>query len=60
MLSALGDEEALSGLERIDRLEKVSGKPAPKPLVALKNKRVRFRECVEKGELESVVRRFLV
>ena len=60
VLSALGDEEKLNGLERIERLESVSGKPAPKPLVALKNKRVRFHETVDKEDLESVVRRFLV
>ena len=59
VLDALGDSGSAQGLELIDRLQTVSGKPAPAPLVALKNKRVRFTDFTEKDAMLSVVEEFL-
>ncbi len=59
VIEALGTEVDVSGLDLIDKLESLTGKPAPKPLTSLRNKSERFNTSSEKDELESVVRGFL-
>ena len=47
------------GLAEIEELESFTGVPAPTPLAALRNAKVRFSECVEKEQMEDVVSKFL-
>lgn len=47
------------GLAEIEELESFTGVPAPAPLAALRNAKVRFSECVEKEQMEDVVSKFL-
>jgi len=60
VLEALGsDADDTQGPALIDRLAEVSGKPAPAPLAALKDKTPRFTDCTEKNGMQEVVRDFL-
>ncbi len=47
------------GLAEIEELESFTGVPAPAPLAALRNAKVRFSDCVEKEQMENVVSKFL-
>lgn len=47
------------GLAEIAELESFTGVPAPAPLAALRNAKVRFSESVEKEQMEEVVAKFL-
>jgi threonine synthase len=59
VLRALGEQDGVYGLELIERLEAFSGVSAPAPLKTLKGKQIRFEDCVERGEMRSMVERFL-
>lgn len=47
------------GLAEIAELESFTGVPAPAPLAALRDAKVRFSESVEKEQMEEVVAKFL-
>ena len=55
VLHSLGVEEVRQGLDALDQLEEVSGRPAPRPLASLRNKDVRFQEHVDKEQMMDVV-----
>ncbi|MBQ6539981.1 MAG: threonine synthase [Oscillospiraceae bacterium] len=59
VLEALGEKADADGLTLIDRLIEASGVPAPKPIIALKNKKVRFDGWTEKDGMTKVVEDFL-
>ncbi len=59
VLSALGYDSKLNGLELIDRLAQVTGTSAPKPLLSLKDKKVRFKTCVASEDMPKVVMEML-
>jgi len=59
VLEALGEKADADGLTLIDRLTEASGVPAPKPIIALKNKKVRFDGWTEKDGMTKVVEDFL-
>ena len=59
VLEAIGGEARGSGVELIDRLAERSGAMVPAPLAALKGKRPRFTQCIEKQEMLEAVRRFI-
>ncbi len=59
VLQALGENTDADGITLIDRLAAVTGVNAPKPLVSLKDKKVRFDQSVEKDAMKPVVERFL-
>ena len=58
-MSALGYDSKLNGLELIDRLAQVTGTSAPKPLLSLKDKKVRFKTCVASEDMPKVVMEML-
>ena len=60
VLVALGRGAELGGFEQIDRLESVTGVPAPAPLRTLRGKPVRFTESVRQDEMRAAVERFLL
>ena len=59
VLDALGENASLGGLALVDRLEAVTGAPAPAPLKSLRGKSVRFTACVEKDAMKAAVEKFL-
>ncbi len=59
VLEGLGEAPESSGLDALDKLEKVTGTAAPKPLSALRRAEVRFTQCVEKEQMPAVVEKFL-
>jgi threonine synthase len=59
VLEALGERADADGLTLIDRLVEASGVPAPKPIIALKDKKVRFDGSTEKDGMTKVVEDFL-
>jgi threonine synthase len=59
VLEALGEASAQSGLALIDRLESVTGVPAPAPLRTLRGKPIRFTESVPRDGMRAAVEQFL-
>ena len=59
VLEGLDHPGAGDGLAEIAELESFTGVPAPAPLAALRNAKVRFSGCVEKEQMEKVVSQFL-
>ncbi len=59
VLKSLGVAEVKEGLDALDQLNEVSGRPAPVPLASLRNKPVRFEGSVEKEKMMDVVLDFL-
>ena len=59
VLEALGAGDTAKGLEQIDRLSEITATTPPQPLTALKGKRVRFDQTVEKDEMLRAVQVFL-
>ena len=55
VLHSLGVEEVKPGLDALDQLAQVSGRPAPVPLASLRDKAVRFQESVDKEKMMDVV-----
>ena len=55
VLEALGEIPPASGLDALDRLAAKTGQPAPAPLAALRNKKVRFNQVVEKDHMLDAV-----
>ena len=55
VLRSLGENSVASGLDALDQLTRVSGRPAPRPLAALRDKAVRFGDSVEKERMIDVV-----
>ena len=55
VLTSLGEKDVAPGLDALDQLTKVSGRPAPGPLAALRNKAVRFTDSVDKEKMIDVV-----
>jgi len=59
VLKALGQQKVASGLEALDQLTAVTGLPAPAPLAGLRDKSVRFDQCVAKEHMVDTVLRML-
>ena len=59
VLDALGEGGTAEGLGLIDKLSEATGTKPPQPLLALKGKRVRFDQVVEKDGMRDAVRAFL-
>ncbi|MBQ7187270.1 MAG: threonine synthase [Ruminococcus sp.] len=59
VLSALGADTAADEFALVDRLAEASKLPVPASLAALKNKKVRFSETVDKAEMKDYVFRTL-
>jgi threonine synthase len=59
VLEALGEKADADGLTLIDRLSDKTGVPVPKPILALKDKKVRFTDWTEKEGMMGVVEKFL-
>jgi len=59
VLSALGEDAELSGVELISRLSELTGLPTPAPLAGLDKREKRFNEWVEKQDMKRVVADFL-
>ena len=55
VLEALGEPNAASGLDALDQLTAKTGLPAPTPLAALRDKKVRFTQVVEKEHMADAV-----
>lgn len=55
VLRSLGVDQVKEGLDALDQLEEVSGRPAPQPLASLRDKAVRFQESVDKEKMMDVV-----
>ena len=55
VLEALGEPNAASGLDALDQLTAKTGLPAPAPLAALRDKKVRFTQVVEKEHMADAV-----
>ena len=55
VLSALGVKEQAQGLDILDQLSQVTGEPVPAPLAALRDKKPRFHEAVEKDRMVDAV-----
>ena len=55
VLESLGVEKVAPGLDALDQLTSVSGRPAPAPLASLRNKAVRFEGSVDKEQMIDVV-----
>lgn len=55
VLGALGEKELREGVAILDQLTEKTGLAAPAPLAGLKNKTVRFHECVDKANMLDVV-----
>jgi threonine synthase len=59
VLEGLNQPVSGDGLSEISELESFTGIPAPAPLAALRNAKVRFSDSVEKEQMEEVVAKFL-
>lgn len=59
VLAAIGEESKGEGVNLIDQLQYVTGRPAPWRLAALREKERRFNLCRKKEEMPEVVREFL-
>ena len=59
VLQALGEADAVSGLDALDQLTAKTGQPAPAPLAGLRGKAVRFTQVVEKDRMVDAVRALL-
>ncbi len=59
VLDALGEREHAAGTAILDQLSEKTGVKVPKPLAQLKDKTVRFTDCVEKDKMLDEVRAFL-
>ena len=55
VLSALGEKELAEGLDILDQLSEKTGQPVPAPLAALRDKKPRFQETVEKDHMVDAV-----
>lgn len=55
VLKSLGIDQVRPGIEALDQLSQVTGRPAPAPLAALRNKAVRFEDHVDKEQMMDVV-----
>lgn len=55
VLGALGETELREGVAILDQLSEKTGLAAPAPLAGLKEKSVRFTDCVDKANLMDVV-----
>ena len=55
VLKSLGEQEVREGLDALDQLAQLSGRPAPVPLASLRDKAVRFQETVDKEAMMDVV-----
>ena len=55
VLRSLGVEQIAPGLDALDQLSEVSGRPAPAPLASLRNQAVRFQDSVDKEKMIDVV-----
>lgn len=55
VLHSLGVDQVAQGLDALDQLSQVSGRPAPVPLASLRDKAVRFEESVDKEKMMDVV-----
>lgn len=55
VLGALGEKELREGVAILDQLTEKTGLAAPVPLAGLKNKTVRFDECIDKANMRDVV-----
>ena len=55
VLHSLGVEAVKEGIDALDQLAQVSGRPAPVPLASLRDKAVRFEESVDKEKMMDVV-----
>ena len=56
VLSAISDEQPVTGFEAMDRLNAVTGVPVPAPLARLRDMPVRFDDCVDKGDMLDYVK----
>lgn len=59
VLESVGGANTGNGIDMIDRLEKLTGVPAPAPLAGLKGKKVRFTMCIDKSDMSSAVTDFI-
>lgn len=59
VLSALGETIDMPGAELIDKLEKTTKVPAPKPLMGIGSREVRFSGCSSKEKMQKVVLDFV-
>ncbi len=55
VLTALGEKELAEGLDILDQLSEKTGQPVPAPLAALRDKKPRFQETVEKDHMVDAV-----
>ena len=55
VLDAFGIREKAPGLDILDQLSEITGRPIPAPLAALRGKEIRFKNCVEKGDMMDQV-----
>jgi threonine synthase len=60
VLNALGVTPDADGFKQLERLSALSKTEIPVPLKSLRNKTVRFEECVEKEDMHTVVEKFLL
>ncbi|MGI5978319.1 MAG: threonine synthase [Oscillospiraceae bacterium] len=59
VLSALGEDDSVSGIALLDRLSEKTGLNAPKPLAGLGSREVRFTGSTAKEQMPDVVMDFL-
>lgn len=55
VLGALGHTEVRAGLDALEQLSEVTGRKAPAPLAALRDKKIRFDRTVEKDHMIDMV-----
>lgn len=55
VLEALGETQIAQGLAALEQLSEKTGLPVPAPLAQLKDKAVRFSQCVDKDDMASAV-----
>ena len=60
VMESIGESADADGLTLIDELSRVTGVPAPAPLSGLREREVRFNDCVEKDGMRHVVEEFLI
>ena len=60
VLDALGVAEKAQGLDILDQLSQVSGRPVPPPLAGLRGKAPRFTQCAEKDKMVDQVLEMLI
>ena len=57
VLSAISDEQPETGFAAMDRLNAVTGVPVPERLARLRDLPVRFRDCVDRGDMLDYVKK---